>query len=172
MPVAKRSINEITLPARNAKVLPEADVLVVGGGPAGIGAAMGAAEAGAKVLLVERYGFLGGSATAGLVLTMASYYTSSKIPLERTNDVTLFPTDHGVGKPIIGGVWAKLVERLVLAGGAFVPSTKTGYMVPFDPEIFKLVTLEMLNAAGVELLFHSFASGVIIDDGTDQRRCF
>ena len=48
-----------------------------------------------------------------------------------------------------------------MAGGAFAPSTKTGYMVPFDPEIFKLVTLEMLNAAGVELLFHSFASGVI-----------
>ena len=78
MPVAKRPINEITLPARNAKVLPEADVLVVGGGPAGIGAALGAAEAGARVLLVERYGFLGGSATAGLVLTMASYYTSSE----------------------------------------------------------------------------------------------
>ena len=161
MPVAKRPINEITLPARNAKVLPEADVLVVGGGPAGIGAALGAAEAGARVLLVERYGFLGGSATAGLVLTMASYYTSSETKLERTNDVTLFPTDHGVGKPIIGGVWEKLVERLVLAGGAFAPSTKTGYMVPFDPEIFKLVTLEMLNAAGVELLFHCFASGVI-----------
>ncbi len=161
MPVAKRPINEITLPSRNAKVLPEADVLVVGGGPAGIGAALGAAKAGARVLLVERYGFLGGSATAGLVLTMASYYTSSEAKLERTSDVTLFPTDHGVGKPIIGGVWAELVERLVLAGGAFVPSLKTGYMVPFDPEIFKLITLEMLNAAGVELLFHSFASGVI-----------
>ena len=58
----------------------ETDVLVVGGGPAGIGSAMGAAQAGAKVLLVEQYGFLGGCATAGLVLTIASYYTSSNQP--------------------------------------------------------------------------------------------
>ncbi len=160
MPVAKRSISETTLPPRTAKVLPETDVLVVGGGPSGLGAALGAAEAGAKVLLAEQYGFLGGSATAGLVITMASYYTSSNIPLKKTRDLTLFPTDHGLGKPIIGGVWQKLVERLVSANGAYAPSAFTGFMVPFDPEVFKLVALEMLNGAGVDLLFHAFASGV------------
>jgi hypothetical protein len=160
LPVAKRSISETTLPPRTAKVLPETDVLVVGGGPSGLGAALGAAEAGAKVLLAEQYGFLGGSATAGLVITMASYYTSSNIPLKKTRDLTLFPTDHGLGKPIIGGVWQKLVERLVSANGAYAPSAFTGFMVPFDPEVFKLVALEMLNGAGVDLLFHAFASGV------------
>jgi hypothetical protein len=163
LPVARRPVSETTLPPRTAKVLPEVDVLVVGGGPSGLGAALGAAEAGAKVLLAERYGFLGGSATAGLVVTMASYYTSSDIPLQKTNDVTLFPTDHGSGKPIIGGVWAKLVELLVSANGAFAPSVYTGFMVPFDPEVLKLVALEMLNAEGVELLFHSFASGVTMN---------
>ncbi len=164
MPLAKRAVSEVVLPPRNAKVLPETDVLVVGGGPAGIGAALGTAEAGAKVLLVEQYGFLGGSATAGLVLTMASYHTSAGAPLKRADDVTLFPLDHGSGKPVIGGVLARLVERLVLAGGAFAPSVQTGFMVPFDPEILKLTALEMLNEAGVELLFHAFASGVVCDE--------
>jgi hypothetical protein len=163
LPVAKRAVSETTLPPRTAKVLPETDVLVVGGGPAGLGAALAAAEAGVKVLLVEQYGFLGGSATAGLVVTMASYYTSSNIPLQKTSDVTLFPTDHGLGKPIIGGVWEKLIGRLVSANGAYAPSPHTGFMVPFDPEVLKLVALEMLNEAGVDLLFHAFASGVTMD---------
>jgi hypothetical protein len=163
LPVAKRAVSETTLPPRTAKVLPETDVLVVGGGPSGLGAALGAAESGAKVLLVEQYGFLGGSATAGLVVTMASYYTSSGIPLKKTSDVTLFPTDHGLGKPIIGGVWARLIETLVSANGAYAPSVHTGFMVPFDPEVLKLVALEMLNAAKVDLLFHSFASGITMD---------
>lgn len=164
MPLAKRPKKEITLPPRIAKVLPETDVLIVGGGPAGIGAALGAAEAGAKVLLVEQHSFLGGNATAGLVLTLASYYTSSSTPLGHTHDVTLFPTDHGLGKPIIGGVLGRLVDRLVSAGGAFAPSEQTGFMVPFDPEIFKFIALEMLENAGVELLFHAFASSTISDD--------
>ncbi len=163
MPLAKREIGDMSLPSRNAKVLPEMDVLVVGGGPAGIGAALGAAEAGAKVLLAERYGFLGGNATAGLVLTFASYYTSSSTPLPHKGGLTLFPTDHGAGKPVIAGALARLVERLVSAGGAFAPSPETGFMVPFDPEVFKLVTLEMIDEAGVELLFHVFASGTIKD---------
>ncbi|MCW3999444.1 MAG: FAD-dependent oxidoreductase [Candidatus Bathyarchaeota archaeon] len=164
MPLAKRAITEITLPPRNAKVLPPIDVLVVGGGPAGIGAALGAAKTGAEVLLVEQYGFLGGSATAGLVLTLASYHTSADTPLKRTCDLTMFPIDHGAGKPVIGGVLGKLVERMVLAGGAFAPSADTGFMVPFDPEVFKAVALDMMEEAGVELLFHAFASGVICDD--------
>ena len=165
MPVAKQAVAEIMLPPRNALVLPKTDVLVVGGGPAGLGAALGAAEFGVKVRLIERYGFLGGNATAGLVLTMASYYTSEAMPVQHHSVVTLFPTDHGRGRPIIGGVWAKLMKRLVDAGGAFVPSENTGFMIPFDPEIFKLVTLQMLDEAKVEFLFHAFASGVVNLEG-------
>ena len=115
MPVAKQAVAEIMLPPRNALVLPKTDVLVVGGGPAGLGAALGAAEFGVKVRLIERYGF-GGNATAGLVLTMASYYTSEAMPVQHHSVVTLFPTDHGRGRPI--GGWAKLMKRLVDAGGA------------------------------------------------------
>ena len=114
MPILKKTTNTIMLPQRTATLAPETDVLVVGGGPAGIGAALGAAEAGAKVVLAERYGFLGGNSTAGLVLTWASYYTSSEHPIERKpNELTLFPTDHGFGKPIISGVLGRVVDRLI-----------------------------------------------------------
>ena len=166
MPVIKRSIGSVSLPGRTARVLPESDVLVVGGGPAGIGAALGAADAGAKVMIAERFGFLGGNATAGLVLTFGSYYTSPVTKAEdKIKEVTLFPQDHGIGKPIIGGVLSKLVERLVKANGAIEPSTKTGFMVPFDPEIFKLEAMKMLDEASVEFLFHAFASGTLVNNG-------
>ena len=58
----------VNLPPRTAQLAAETDVLVVGGGPAGLGAALGAANAGAGVVLTERYGFLGGNATAALVM--------------------------------------------------------------------------------------------------------
>ena len=64
----------ISLSPREAMLAGAADVLVVGGGPAGLGAAVGAASAGADVILAERYGFLGGSATVGLVMPMMSFY--------------------------------------------------------------------------------------------------
>lgn len=65
MPCLERphSRRAITLPSRTAQVIAESDILVVGGGPAGIGAALAASDAGMEVILVERYGFLGGNAT-------------------------------------------------------------------------------------------------------------
>jgi hypothetical protein len=151
------------LPARAARVAGDTDVLVVGGGPAGLGAAIGAADAGARVILVERYGFLGGNATAALVMPLMSFHTyqPATAPGKR---VRLLPEDHGPGEPVVGGVLEHLLTRLVRAGAAIKPSEATGYVVPFDPEIFKLVALDMLDAAGVELLLHALASGTV-DDG-------
>src|SRR5262249_61801503 len=68
----------VIVPAREALVAAETDVLVVGGGPAGLGAALGAAEAGADVVLVERYGFLGGDATAALGMPVVSFHHEEK----------------------------------------------------------------------------------------------
>ena len=123
---------------------------------------MGAASAGARVLLVERYGFLGGNATAALVMPLMSFHTQ-RAHFEATGTTELMPTDHGEGEPVIAGALRLLLERLVEAGGATPPSLATGYVVPFDPEIFKLVALELLDEAGVEFLFHSFATDVIGD---------
>jgi len=149
-----------TLPPRQAKVIAETDVLVVGGGPAGLGAAIGAAEAGAGVILAERYGFLGGSATAALVMPMMSFHTQEPV-VQQAGDITLFPTDHGPGRSVVSGVLAKLVTRLVEKGGAIPPSPRTGYVVPFDPEVFKLVAFELLDEAGVKFLLHALASDVV-----------
>jgi glycine/D-amino acid oxidase-like deaminating enzyme len=153
----------ITLPPRAGLVAADTDVLVVGGGPAGIGAALGAVDAGAAVVLAERYGFLGGNATAALVMPLMSFHTQ-RAAFEQADGAKLFPTDHGPGEPVVAGALARLLSRLVATGGAIAPGLATGYTVPFDPELFKLVALELLDEAGVHLLFHAFASGVI-DDG-------
>jgi hypothetical protein len=150
----------ITLPPREARVAGSCDVLVVGGGPAGIGAALGAAAAGAKTVLVERYGFLGGNATAALVMPLMSFFTEHP-RRGQLNRLTLLPPDHGPGDPVLAGSVRLFLHRLIEHGGALAPGEDTGFTVPFDPEMFKLVALELLDEAGVQFLFHAFASGVI-----------
>jgi hypothetical protein len=152
--------SQIELPPRRALLAAETDVLVVGGGPAGLGAAIGAAQAGARVILAERYGFLGGNATAALVMPLMSFHTQTPVP-EKKGATTLLPTDHGPGEPVIAGVLKALLERMVRVGGAIEPSLATGYVVPFDPEWFKLIALELLDEAGVQFVFHAFASDVL-----------
>jgi hypothetical protein len=109
---------------------------------------------------VERYGFLGGNATAALVMPLMSFHTQGK-PAPVAAADPLMPADHGRGDPVIGGALRALVERLVAAGGAIRPSERTGYVVPFDPEVFKLVALDLLDEAGVHFLFHALATGVV-----------
>jgi hypothetical protein len=145
---------------RDVLIVAEADVLVVGGGPAGIGAAVAAGRNSAKTVLVERFGFLGGNATAGLVGPfMTSYSQDGKIEL-------------------IKGVFEELVERAEALGGAIDPGKVEGgteyasfityghhRVTPFDPEIVKLVAAEMCLEAGVELRLHTFMVDSIAEDG-------
>src|SRR5919109_3809894 len=135
---------------KRVPVVRECDVLVIGGGPAGIGAAVGAAKSGARTLLVERFGFLGGNATASLVGPfMTSFSADGQVQLVR-------------------GVFDELVRRMEAVGGAIHPSrvpagvAKSAYMkhghigvTPFDPEAMKLVSAELCLEYGVELLLHS-----------------
>jgi len=140
-----------------------ADVIICGGGPAGFGAAIAAARNGVNALLIEKYGFLGGMATAGLVGPFMSCYTGEQ--------------------RIIRGIFEELVNSLVQAGAAVDPKyvrAETGYsgfvpeeehhahVTPFDPEYLKYEMMEMALKAGVHLLFHSLVVGVIQDDDRIQ----
>lgn len=177
MPILEepRESRTVHLPPRPARHGGRCDVLVVGGGPAGFAAAVGAADAGADVVLVERYGFLGGNATVALVMPLMSFHNEHKQAAftEAGDTSRLLPTDHGEGEPVVAGVLWQLLDRLMGRGGCLPPSPKTGYTVPFDPELFKLSLLEMMDESGVRMLFHSFASGALpLEDGSGWRVVF
>lgn len=132
--------HEISEPARRTPVIAEPQVLVVGAGPAGLGAAIGAARAGADVLLVEKHGCLGGMLTAGSVINIRQF-----------NDFRAL---------IIGGVARDLVERIRVAGGTeSVP--EEGEYVRHDPEVTKFVAQEMALEAGVRPLLHTQVVGAV-----------
>ncbi|MEM3019017.1 MAG: FAD-dependent oxidoreductase [Candidatus Bathyarchaeia archaeon] len=118
----------------------EAEVVVSGGGPAGFVAALSSARNGARTVLVERYGFLGGMATAAGVGPFMPFFDRK-------------------GKKVVGGIADEVVERLVEAGGAVGHSP---IFTPFDPEVLKYVALEMLLEANVELRLHSYVTDVIM----------
>ncbi len=154
----------VMLPPRRALKAARCRVLVVGGGPAGLGAAMGAAQAGTDTILVERYGFLGGNATAALVMPWMSFYTQ-RGSATHVDPTRLMPQDHGPGEPVVGGALATVLGRLYAIGGAIPPSADTGFTVPFDPEVLKPALQSVLDDLGVRVLLHAFASGVTGDTG-------
>ncbi len=138
-------------PARRTEVLAEVDVLVVGGGPAGLAAAVSAARGGARTLLVERYGFLGGMGTAGGV----------------TNIAGLYGRRGGVMQPLVRGVADELLARIAALGGLNAPQQGLQGRIQvrsYDVAAYKCAADQWLLGAGVQLLFHAWAVGVVRDD--------
>ena len=160
----------ITEPERRTPVIAETDVLVIGGGAAGIAASVAASRAGARAMLVERYGSLGGLATNGLI-------------------ILLLTLDDGRGKQVIAGLCQEVVDRLAARNACiFPPADEWGspdpalvekyqrlglvwggaphvvrYSVAYDPEEFKCEADLLVAEAGVDLRFHRWAVGVIKD---------
>lgn len=132
----------------------DCDVLVCGGGVSGFAAAVAAARNGAKTILIESGGFLGGTATKGLVAPFMTCYDAQ-------------------GKErIIKGLYSELEERLIALNGAvaadkcLVENSYNGYrpmghkgVMPFDAEIIKIVFEQMCLEAGVKLLYHTTLIG-------------
>jgi hypothetical protein len=162
-----------TEPARDLPVIGHPDVLVVGAGSAGIAAAIAAGRRGADVWLVERYGFVGGLATFGLINL-------------------LLTLDDGCGTQVVAGLCQEVVDRLDASGDARYPprrswgSTATAdverwrewgliwgappdvvrYSVAFDPEAFCDVAFDLLRAANVRLRLHSWCAHAYTRDGS------
>lgn len=131
-------------PAREIQVRKEVDVLVVGGGPSGITAALAAVEDGLRVLLVESRSFLGGNMTIGLPILG---FLGQK------------------GNQIIKGIPQKFIDRLkaVDASSEHRPCPLHMSLTLVEPEAVKTVALEMLLEAGVEVMFYTFCSEVIME---------
>ena len=141
-------MNAIEEPARRLEVLAEADVVVAGGGPGGWTAAIAAARCGARTVLLERYGFLGGMATAGLVGPILGHRA------------------HNSARPIVGGLVRELCERLHCLGAAPAWQDALGlWGIPFEPELMKVVLDEMVEGAGVEVLLHTLVANAVVRGG-------
>jgi 2-polyprenyl-6-methoxyphenol hydroxylase-like FAD-dependent oxidoreductase len=167
-------------PAREIEICREADVVVVGGGPGGIGSALAAARAGANTVLVERYGHLGGMSTGGLVTIIPNLSTIQ-------------------GEQLIAGICQELIDRLDARGAAHFPKKEdwgsddetlvdfytnanlaffyvrddlvTGrkrvlYTALTDPEILKCELNSMMEEAGVKLYLHSWGTRPIMEGNT------
>jgi glycine/D-amino acid oxidase-like deaminating enzyme len=166
-----QSVNE---PGRQTPVVAETDVLVVGGGPAGQAAAVAAARAGAEVTLLERYGYLGGLASGGMVLVLDDMCGEREIS--------------------VGGLALEIIDRMQRIGACVAPPLEDCfrnddvvrnrwvrygfeelyarkkpkpivYSAVFDPEGWKQVSQEMVLEAGVRLRCHSWFSRALVDDG-------
>ncbi len=153
--------------ANKIDIYRETEVLVVGGGPAGIGAALASARNGVKTILLERFGYLGGLATGGFVLC-------------------IMPMSDGTNEQQIAGICQEIIDRLDDAGGAVhprkedlgsndkklldywrrYPFTVIGNRIVLsaqvDPEILKCILNDMMEEAGVELLLHSLGCRAIV----------
>ena len=157
-------------PAQDIKVLTEAEVVVVGGGPGGHSAAVAAARNGAKTVLVERYGHLGGMATGGIVIQIPHMSDGS----EEQQIVGL--TQEWIDRlDPIGGVLVprrseigSTDEKLVSYWRRFMGNTNKGrieYPAWVDPELLKCVLNDMVEDAGIKLLLHSWGTRAIVEDG-------
>lgn len=134
---------EVLQPQRKLTLLDETDVLVVGGGPAGVAAAIGARRAGAKVTLVERYNHFGGLWTGGLVLIVIGHLVKGP-------------------KQVCMGIGEEMMLRLEKIEGGIM-NRGPGLSPTVDAEALKFVMLDMIEEAGVKVFLHCWGVDAIME---------
>ena len=144
------ALKTIEEPARQIPIYGEYEVAVLGGGPAGIAAAVAAARAGRRTLLIERYGFLGGMGTAAGV----------------TNFCGLHANVHGEMHRVVQGVASDLLERIDRLGGLNDPHLVLGKILAqaYDTAAYKIAADDLLATHKVDILFHALGAGVVMQD--------
>jgi hypothetical protein len=130
--------------AREIEITHEVDVLVVGGGPSGVGAAIGAAQTGASTLVIEALNSFGGMWTNGMVITLAGFNNWLR-PYQR----------------VVKGVMGEWIARAEQLGGV---ENNRSWVLNSDPEIMKLIADEMLREHGITCLLHTWFADVIIEN--------
>src|SRR3984885_6137092 len=140
----------VTEPARQIPLYGEYEVVVLGGGPAGIAAAVAAARAGRRTLLIERYGFLGGMGTAAGV----------------TNFCGLHANVHGEMHRVVQGIASELLARIDRLGGLNAPHLILGKILAqaYDTAAYKIAADDLLAHHKVDILFHALGAGVVMQD--------
>lgn len=144
----RRVAGEVIRPERAIPNLHETDVLVVGGGPAGCCAAIAAARGGAKVTLVERYGYFGGLATGGLVLIILGHWTLNQ---------------RGEKEQVVQGIGEEMMQRLEKLPHGIV-DRQIGRNPTIDAEVYKYLLVEMITESKIDVFLHSWALDAIMDD--------
>ena len=147
-------------PARDLPVARDVDVLVVGGGPAGLAAAVASGRAGARTVLVEQLGYLGGTATASLMACINGF----------RNQV------EPASAQVVRGIAEEIVLELKRLGGLGrspypqkpypTEPGKLEYSYAIDTELFKYVAMKLCVEAGVELMLHTWCCDAIVSDGS------
>jgi len=144
-------------PAREISVTRDVDVIVIGGGPAGLTAAVASARNGARTTLVERFGYLGGTATAALMANINGF--RNQVEPDSTQTV------RGIAEEIILAL--KSLDGLGKSPYPQKPyPTEPGkleYSYAVDPEKFKFVTLKMCADAAVDMMFHTYFCDSIVE---------
>ena len=139
----------IVEPSRETPVLGEYEVVVLGGGPAGIMAATAAAKAGRKTILLERYGFMGGAGTAAGLSSFCGLHANV----------------HGEQRQVIRGYADELLERIDRLDGLNPPHLSFANRIAaqaYDISAYKIAADEMLVEAGAKLLFHAMGAAAVM----------